>query len=34
MGLMGLSDRVGLVGYSVQWVGTVVEQPASRTLIC
>lgn len=25
---------LGLVGYSVQWVEAVVEQPASRTLTC
>lgn len=31
---MGLGGGVVLVGYSAQWVGMVVEQPASRTLTC
>lgn len=34
MGSMDLSDRMGLVVYSVQWVGTVVEPPASSTFTC
>lgn len=27
----GFGSQSGLVGYSVQWVGTMVEQPSSRT---
>lgn len=30
----GFWGRVGLVGYSVQWVVVVVEQTAFRTLTC
>lgn len=34
MGLVGLGDGVGFVGYSVQWVAAVVEWPSHRTLNC
>lgn len=31
---MGLGGGMGFVGYTVQWVGIVVEQPARSTLTC
>lgn len=31
---MGLGNGVSLVGYRVQWLATVVEQPAHRSLTC
>lgn len=31
---MGLGSGVSLVGYRVQWVATVMKQPAHRSLTC